>query len=65
MILLTSLNYWVYYNIFRLVNRNFQDMQDIRAIILSKVDQLAMMVWPRLKLNEKREIKGVISSLRK
>lgn len=65
MILLTSLNYWVYYNIFRLVNRNFQGMQDIRAIILSKVDQLAMMVWPRLKLNEKREIKGVISSLRK
>jgi hypothetical protein len=40
-------------------------MQDIRAIILSKVDQLAMMVWPRLKLNEKREMKGVLSSLRK
>ena len=40
-------------------------MQDIRAIILSKVDQLAMMVWQRLKVSEKREMKGVLSSLRK
>jgi hypothetical protein len=44
--------------------KQFKGSKNYAASIFSKVDEILMMIWPRLKRSEKREVKEIIFSLR-